>query len=160
MRVGLGYDVHRLVSGRPLIIGGEKIAFPKGLLGHSDGDVLIHAIMDALLGAAGLKDIGFHFPDTDQQYKDISSLILLERVKELLKEEGYNIFNIDATILAQAPKLSPFIESMKNKIANTLGLHTERIGIKATTGEGLGFIGRQEGIAAIAVALVTKDEAI
>lgn len=154
MRVGLGYDLHRLVEGRPLFLGGVKIPFPKGLLGHSDGDVIIHAIMDALLGGAGLKDIGFYFPNTDPQYKDISSLLLLRKVKEILEKEGKKVVNIDATVLAQEPKISPFIEEMKMNIARTLGLKEEQIGIKATTGEGLGFVGRGEGIVAIAVALV------
>lgn len=154
MRVGLGYDLHKLVPGRPLFLGGVKIPFHKGLLGYSDGDVLIHAIMDALLGGAGLKDIGFYFPNTDPQYKDISSLVLLEKVKEILAKESKKIANIDAVVLAQEPKISPFIEEMKGRIAKALELKEEQVGIKATTGEGLGFIGRGKGIAAFAVALL------
>ncbi len=156
MRVGMGYDVHKLAEGRPLILGGIEIPYQKGLLGHSDADVLLHAVMDALLGAASLGDIGRHFPDTDPRYKDISSLILLERVNGLLEEASFAIENIDATVVAQQPKLSPFIESMKQKIAETLGLDPSRVNVKATTEEHLGFTGREEGIAAYAVCMLKE----
>lgn len=156
MRVGLGYDVHRLVPGRPLILGGVTIPYERGLLGHSDGDVVSHAIMDALLGAAGLHDIGTYFPNTDPQYAGVSSLKLLERVAGILKENGWGIINIDAVVLAEAPKLQPFIEEMKRRLGGALALNPHAIAVKATTNEGLGFIGRGEGIAAIAVAAVEK----
>ncbi len=156
MRVGMGYDVHKLAEGRPLILGGIEIPYQKGLLGHSDADVLLHAVMDALLGAASLGDIGRHFPDTDPRYKDISSLILLERVNGLLEEASFAIENIDATVVAQQPKLSPFIESMEQKIAETLGLDPSRVNVKATTEEHLGFTGREEGIAAYAVCMLKE----
>lgn len=154
MRVGLGYDIHRLVSGLPLVLGGVDIPFDKGLSGHSDGDALIHAMMDALLGAAGLQDIGHYFPNSDPQYKGISSLILLRRVKETLDSRRASIVNLDTTILAQAPQLAPYMEEMKQKLSQALGIRLEQIGIKATTAEGVGFVGRKEGIAAMAVALV------
>ena len=141
MRVGMGYDVHRLVEDRKLIMGGVEIPYEKGLLGHSDADVLLHAIMDALLGAAALGDIGKHFPDTDDEYKGASSMKLLERVGELLTEEGYYIINIDATIIAQAPKMRPHIAKMEENIAAALGIDTDQINVKATTEEGLGFTG-------------------
>jgi 2-C-methyl-D-erythritol 2,4-cyclodiphosphate synthase len=156
MRIGHGYDVHRLAEGRQLIIGGVNIPYKYGLDGHSDADVLIHAIMDALLGAVGFGDIGKHFPDTDDKYKGISSLLLLKRVREILDENSYAIVNIDATIIAQAPKMSPYISDMKVNIAQALNMNPEFINIKATTTEGLGFTGRKEGIAAHAVTLVNK----
>ena len=158
MRVGMGYDVHRLVLERDLIIGGVKIPYEKGLLGHSDADVLLHAIMDALLGAAALGDIGKHFPDNDPAYKGADSLMLLGRVGEILSEEGYVIENIDSTIIAQKPKMAPHIEQMRKNIADTLGLDISRVNVKATTEEGLGFTGTGEGISAQAVALIMSVE--
>ena len=155
-RVGIGYDVHRLVSGRPLVLGGVNVPCDLGMAGHSDGDVLVHAIMDALLGAAGLKDIGHYFPNTDPQYKNISSLLLLERVRKLIEEKRWKIVNIDSSLVAESPKLSPFIDKMKENIGKTLGIDIDSIGIKVTTNEGLGFVGRGEGIAAWAVALLEK----
>ena len=154
MRVGLGYDVHRLESGRDLIIGGVKIEYEKGLLGHSDADVLTHAIMDALLGAACLGDIGLHFPDTAGEFKDISSIVLLERVRDMIKDAGYEIGNIDATIIAQAPKMRPYIDAMREKIADALCIDINQINIKATTEEHLGFTGRGEGISSQAICLL------
>ena len=151
MRIGMGYDVHRLVEGRDLIIGGVKIPYEKGLLGHSDADVLLHAIMDALLGAAALGDIGKHFPDTDPAYKGISSIKLLEKVGELLEENHVFIENIDATIIAQKPKMRPYIDEMRKNIADTLKLDIDRVNVKATTEEGLGFTGTGEGISSQAV---------
>ncbi|MDD3140153.1 MAG: 2-C-methyl-D-erythritol 2,4-cyclodiphosphate synthase [Lachnospiraceae bacterium] len=156
MRVGMGYDVHKLVEDRALIIGGVTIPFEKGLLGHSDADVLIHAIMDALLGAAALGDIGTHFPDTEVQYKGISSLKLLERVGELIDERLYIIENIDATIIAQQPKMMPHIPMMRNYIAHALHINIDQINIKATTEEGLGFTGNKEGISAQAICALEK----
>lgn len=154
MRVGHGYDVHRLVEGRKLILGGVDIPHTTGLLGHSDADVLTHAVMDALLGAAGLWDIGHAFPDNDPAYKGISSLLLLERVIEMLKKEGFEVGNIDATILAQKPKLAPYIPLMRRNIAAIVGIEENCINIKATTEEGLGFTGTEQGIAAHAVTLL------
>ncbi len=154
MRVGMGYDVHRLVENRPLILGGVSIPYEKGLLGHSDADVLLHAIMDALLGAAGLGDIGMHFPDTDPTYGGIDSRILLARVGELIREKGYVIGNVDATIIAQKPKLRPFIGQMEENIAKDLGIFPDQVNVKATTEEGLGFTGEGLGIAAQAIALL------
>lgn len=151
MRVGMGYDVHRLEEGRKLILGGVEIPFDKGLLGHSDADVVVHAIMDALLGAAALRDIGTHFPDTDPQYHGISSILLLEKVSKLLEEERYIINNIDATIIAQKPKLMPYIEKMTENVAQALNLETNQVNIKATTEEGLGFTGKMEGISSQAI---------
>ncbi len=156
MRVGMGYDVHRLTEGRDLILGGVKIPYEKGLLGHSDADVLIHAVMDALLGAAALGDIGRHFPDTDPMYKGISSIRLLEHVGRLLEEERYLVENIDATIIVQRPKMLPHIESMRKNIAETLGISVDQVNIKATTEEGLGFTGTGEGISSQAVCLLEK----
>lgn len=156
MRVGMGYDVHRLTEGLDLILGGVKIPYEKGLLGHSDADVLIHAVMDALLGAAALGDIGRHFPDTDPMYKGISSIRLLEHVGRLLEEERYLVENIDATIIAQRPKMLPHIESMRKNIAETLGISVDQVNIKATTEEGLGFTGTGEGISSQAVCLLEK----
>ena len=156
MRVGMGYDVHRLVEGRELIIGGVNIPYEKGLLGHSDADVLLHAIMDALLGAAALGDIGKHFPDSDPAYKGISSILLLEKVGELLTGEGYFVGNIDATIIAQAPKMRPYIDQMRENIAKALDVDVSCINVKATTEEGLGFTGTGEGISAQAICMLTS----
>ena len=156
MRIGTGYDVHRLVEGRPLILGGVCIPYTLGLLGHSDADVLLHAVMDALLGAAALGDIGAHFPDTDERYKGISSLKLLEEVRDLLAQEGYVVDNIDATIIAQRPKMRPYIEQMRQKIADTLEIEVSQVNVKATTEEGLGFTGRGEGISSQAVCLLSS----
>ncbi|MCI6060216.1 MAG: 2-C-methyl-D-erythritol 2,4-cyclodiphosphate synthase [Dorea sp.] len=152
MRIGMGYDVHRLVEDRDLILGGVKIPYEKGLLGHSDADVLLHAIMDALLGAAALGDIGKHFPDTDSQYKGISSIRLLEHVGQLIEDRMYVIGNIDATIIAQRPKMAPHIEIMRQNVAKALHIEVDQINIKATTEEGLGFTGSGEGISAQAIA--------
>lgn len=154
MRIGTGYDVHRLTEGRKLIIGGVEIPYEKGLLGHSDADVLLHAIMDALLGAAALGDIGLHFPDSDESFRGISSIELLKRVRRLLLEKGYTVNNVDSTIIAQAPKMRPYIDEMKKNIANALLLPIDDINVKATTEEGLGFTGQGEGIAAQAVCLI------
>jgi 2-C-methyl-D-erythritol 2,4-cyclodiphosphate synthase len=154
MRIGHGYDVHRLTEGRKLILGGVEIPFEKGLDGHSDADVLVHAIMDALLGAAALGDIGKLFPDNDPAYAGISSLLLLEKVSQRLREGGFSVGNIDATVLAQRPKLAPHIPQMREKIANTLGISADRVSVKATTEEGLGFTGERLGIAAHAVCLI------
>lgn len=154
MRIGQGYDVHRLTEGRELILGGVKIPYEKGLDGHSDADVLVHAIMDALLGAAALGDIGLFFPDTDERYKGADSLLLLQKVKEHVQQAGYEIVNIDATVIAQAPKLRPYIEEMRENISRTLGIAKDTVSIKATTEEKLGFTGRKEGIAAQAVLLI------
>lgn len=156
MRIGQGYDVHKLISGRRLIIGGVDIPFDKGLLGHSDADVLVHVVMDALLGAAGLGDIGRHFPDSDENYRDISSLVLLERVAQLLEEKTYIIENIDATIVAQKPKMAPYVNEMRENIAKTLNIAVSQINIKATTEEGFGFTGAGEGISAYAICLITS----
>ena len=156
MRIGMGYDVHRLVEGRDLIIGGVKIPYEKGLLGHSDADVLLHAIMDALLGAAALGDIGKHFPDTDPAYKGISSIKLLEKVGELLEENHVFIENIDATIIAQAPKMRPHIPQMEENIAHAVGIAPSRVNVKATTEEKLGFTGSGEGMACHAVCLLEE----
>ena len=156
MRVGMGYDVHKLVEGRDLILGGVKIDWEKGLLGHSDADVLLHAIMDALLGAAALGDIGRHFPDTDEKYKGISSIKLLQHVGALLEENMYVINNIDATIIAQKPKMMPHIEKMRENVAKALNIEKNQVNIKATTEEGLGFTGEGLGISASAVCLLSE----
>lgn len=156
MRVGMGYDVHRLVSDRDLILGGVKIDYEYGLLGHSDADVLLHAIMDALLGAAALGDIGKHFPDSDERYKGISSLKLLKNVGELIEHEHFIIENIDATIIAQAPKMRPYIDTMRQNIADTLQIDVSRVNVKATTEEGLGFTGNKEGISSQAICLLSN----
>lgn len=156
MRVGMGYDVHRLVEGRKLIIGGVDIPYDKGLLGHSDADVLLHAIKDSILGAAALGDIGKHFPDTDEKYKGASSLELLRHVGMLVDEKGYIVNNLDATIIAQRPKMAPFIEDMRRNIASALNIDMDRINVKATTTEGLGFVGVEQGIAANAIASIIK----
>lgn len=160
MRVGIGYDVHCLVAGRKLILGGIEVEHHLGLLGHSDADVLVHAIMDALLGAAGQGDIGRHFPDSDERYKGISSLLLLAHVRDILLNKGYRINNIDAVIIAQRPKLAPYIRGMIDNLAKLLQLSTDSINIKATTTEGLGFAGKEEGIAAQAVATIIADNLI
>ncbi len=157
MRVGFGYDVHAFVSGRPLILGGVRIPYLFGLKGHSDADVLLHAICDALLGAVAEGDIGRHFPDTDPQYRDIKSTILLKRVLTKVREKGFRPINVDATVVAQKPKLSDSIPRMVKEVADVLEIETERVNVKATTTEGLGFAGREEGIAAYAVALVEKE---
>ncbi|HKM20493.1 MAG TPA: 2-C-methyl-D-erythritol 2,4-cyclodiphosphate synthase [Lachnospiraceae bacterium] len=155
MRIGMGYDVHKLTEGRDLIMGGVQIPYEKGLLGHSDADVVIHAIMDALLGAAALGDIGKHFPDTDPQYKGISSVELLKQVGNLLEKEQYFIENIDATIIAQAPKMRPYIDEMVKNVAKALTIDVKQVNIKATTEEGLGFTGSGEGISAQAICMLT-----
>lgn len=154
MRIGMGYDVHKLVEGRDLIMGGVKIDFEKGLLGHSDADVLLHAISDSLLGAAALGDIGKHFPDTDPKFKGADSLMLLKEVGRLIATKGYKIGNIDATIIAQKPKMLPHIEKMRENIATALDITTDQINVKATTEEGLGFTGSLEGISAQSIALI------
>jgi len=156
MRAGIGYDVHKLVTGRKLILGGVEVPFDKGLSGHSDADVLTHAVMDALLGAAGLRDIGNQFPPEDTKYKDISSLVLLDEVNKLVRDKGFVVVNIDAVIVAQQPKISPYVEDMRSLISRRLGLNLEQVMVKATTTDGLGFAGRGEGMAAYAVALVDE----
>ncbi len=157
MRIGLGVDVHKLVEGRKLIVGGIEIPFEKGLLGHSDADVLIHAVMDGILGALSKRDIGFHFPDTDSEYKDIDSKILLGKVYELMVKDGFAIGNIDCVIMAERPKFSPYIDEMRHTISNIVHTEVENVSIKATTTEKLGFVGREEGIAAEAVVLLRSD---
>ena len=156
MRIGMGYDVHKLVEGRDLIIGGVKIPYEKGLLGHSDADVLLHAITDALFGAAAMGDIGKHFPDTDPTYKGADSLLLLQKAGEMLAEEGFLIENIDATIIAQAPKMRPYIDTMRENIARVLELDVRQVNVKATTEEGLGFTGNGEGISSQAICMLTS----
>ena len=158
VRVGFGFDVHRLVEGRELWLGGVRIDYTLGLLGHSDADVLIHAICDALLGAAALRDIGYHFPDTAGEYKDIRSTILLERTVALLREKGWRVGNIDATICAEQPKLNPHIPAMQRVLASIMGVSESDVSIKATTTERLGFTGRQEGISAYAVCLIENEK--
>jgi 2-C-methyl-D-erythritol 2,4-cyclodiphosphate synthase len=155
-RIGQGFDVHQLVEGRPLIIGGVRIPYEKGLLGHSDADVLLHAVADACLGAIGAGDIGKHFPDTDDRYKDADSALLLKQVWELVKQQGYELVNLDCTIIAQKPKMAPHIEQMKENIANLLEGKPSQVNVKATTTEKLGFTGREEGIVAQAVVLLQK----
>lgn len=157
MRIGIGYDVHKLDKNRPLILGGVHIPHSKGLLGHSDADVLIHAIIDSLLGALALGDIGKLFPDTDKSYENISSLLLLKKTYEIIKQQNYKIGNIDSTIIAQNPKLNPFIDKMKDNISNILNIAKQDISIKATTEEGLGFTGREEGISAQSICLLYKN---
>ena len=156
MRIGIGYDVHRIVENRKLILGGVEIPYERGLLGHSDADVLLHAVMDALLGAAALGDIGKHFPDTDERYKDISSLKLLKCVGDLLSENGYIIENIDATIIAERPKMRPYIDTMRENIATTLEIEITQVNIKATTEEGLGFTGAGDGMSAQAACILSS----
>lgn len=154
MRIGTGYDVHTLAENRKLIIGGVEIKYEKGLLGHSDADVLLHAIMDSLLGAAALGDIGKHFPDSKEEYKGISSILLLEEVGKIMKNYGYNILNIDSTIIAQKPKMAPHIDQMRSNIALALDIPIDKVSVKATTEEGLGFTGRCEGISAESICLI------
>ena len=158
MRIGMGYDVHKLAEGRELILGGVNIPWEKGLLGHSDADVLIHAVMDALLGAAALGDIGKHFPDTDPAYKGISSILLLKNVAKLLEKNGFEVGNIDATIIAQKPKMAPHIPQMRKNMAEVLGISEDRLNIKATTEEGLGFTGSGEGISSQAICLLVEKK--
>ena len=155
-RTGFGYDVHRLKPGRKLVLGGVDIPFPKGLDGHSDADVLVHAITDALLGAAALGDIGKHFPNTDPRYRDISSLVLLNHVAGLLDGQGFALVNVDATLILEQPKILPYVDQMRENIAGALGIQPERISLKATTGEEMGFVGRGEGAAAHAVATIVR----
>ncbi len=157
MRIGIGYDVHRLQSGRKLVLGGVIIPHPTGLLGHSDADVLSHAVGDALLGAAALGDLGQHFPDNDERFKDANSLDLLASISALLQQAGYKVINIDSVIVAQAPRLAPYIPSMRSNIAAALGISTEQVSVKATTTEKLGFEGRQEGISAQAIVLIEEN---
>ena len=157
MKIGIGYDVHKLVSGRKLILGGVEIAYEKGLDGHSDADVLCHAIGDAILGAAKLGDIGQHFPDTAPKYKDANSLKLLNEITKIVNEKGFNVINVDSVVIAQAPKLAPLRDKMRENIASVLGIAVENVGVKATTTEGLGFEGRGEGISAQAVALLSEE---
>ncbi len=154
MRIGHGYDVHRLARGRKLVLGGVEILYDKGLLGHSDADVLLHAIADSLLGAAALGDIGKHFPDSDEKYKGADSLVLLAEVAKILRDNGFAVTNVDSTVIAQAPKLAPFIEKMRQNIASALGVDVSAVSVKATTEEKLGFTGAGEGIAAHAVSLI------
>ena len=156
MRIGIGYDVHPLVKGRPLVLGGVKVPFERGLLGYSDADVLVHAVIDALLGAAALKDIGTHFPDTDPQYEGISSILLLKRVRDMIHGQGFIVENIDATIIAEEPKLAAHIDEMRRNISDALDIAKEQVSVKATTSAALGFLGRGEGIAAHAVALIER----
>ncbi|MBW1972630.1 MAG: 2-C-methyl-D-erythritol 2,4-cyclodiphosphate synthase [Spirochaetes bacterium] len=158
MKIGIGFDVHPFAKGKELILGGEKIPFPKGLSGHSDADVLVHAICDAILGAIGEGDIGVHFPDNDPRYKDISSLKLLKDVTEMMKKKGFIISNLDSIIVAQKPKFFPYFMKMKNNLSSILNINKDLINIKATTTEKLGFIGREEGIAAYCVVLLKKSE--
>ena len=157
MRIGIGYDIHRLVYGRKLVLGGVTIPFEKGLLGHSDADVLIHALCDALLGAAGLGDIGIYFPDTDKEFKDIRSIKLLAKTYEMVSSKGFAISNVDSTIFAEAPKLSPYRKEMQKNIAQIMEIKPDRVNIKATTFEGLGMIGKGEGIAAMCIALLRES---
>lgn len=156
IRIGHGYDVHRYVKDRALVLGGVRIPYEMGLLGHSDADVLVHAVMDAVIGAMGLGDIGKHFPDTDGAYKDIDSMLLAKRVYELLCGQGYHVVNIDATVIAQKPKLAPYISEMKRNIAEVFGVAPDRVNVKATTEEKLGFTGRLEGVSSHAVCIIAK----
>ncbi|MCD6234414.1 MAG: 2-C-methyl-D-erythritol 2,4-cyclodiphosphate synthase [Candidatus Marinimicrobia bacterium] len=156
LRIGQGYDVHRLTEGRPLILGGVTIPHSKGPAGHSDADVLTHAVMDALLGAAALGDIGTHFPDTDPAYKNADSLKLLEKVLALLEQQGYAVVNVDATLILQKPKIARFIPQIRENLARTMHIPTNAVSVKATTEEGLGFTGREEGVAALAICLITR----
>ena len=157
MRIGQGFDVHALVPGRKLVIGGVEIPYERGLLGHSDADVLLHAICDAMLGAASLGDIGLHFPDTDQAYKNIDSKVLLARTRELIAQKGYSVVNVDASLCLQAPKIKPYVPAMQEVIAQHLGVTVEEVSIKATTTEKLGFVGREEGVVAYATVLLEKQ---
>ncbi|HYQ86203.1 MAG TPA: 2-C-methyl-D-erythritol 2,4-cyclodiphosphate synthase [Bacteroidota bacterium] len=158
MRFGFGYDIHRLVVNRKLVLGGVEIPFIKGLIGHSDADVLCHAFADALLGSAALGDIGKHFPDTDERFKDISSLVLLKHVAQLLRSNNYDIINVDATVILQQPKIAPYIKRMRENVAQALGVQVERVSVKATTNEELGFIGIGDGAAAYAVASIREKQ--
>jgi 2-C-methyl-D-erythritol 2,4-cyclodiphosphate synthase len=160
MKVGIGYDVHRLVENRPLILGGVGIPFDRGLLGHSDADVLVHAIMDALIGALGMGDIGRHFPDTHEEYRDISSITLLVKVGEMVKDRGYRIENMDTIIMAEKPRMAAYLEDMRINISKALQIAPSLVNIKATTTEGLGFVGTGQGMAAKAVVLLTQTEAV
>jgi 2-C-methyl-D-erythritol 2,4-cyclodiphosphate synthase len=155
-RVGIGYDVHRMAEGRPLVLGGVRIEWDRGLLGHSDADALLHAVMDALLGAAGMADIGQHFPPADERYRGASSLDLLAEVRAKIEGEGWRVGNVDATVIAERPRLAPYVPQMKTAIGDALGIPEERVGVKATTNEGMGFLGRGEGIGAIAVAVLVR----
>jgi len=157
MRVGIGYDVHPLVRGKRLMLGGVKVPFDRGLEGHSDGDAAVHAIIDALLGAAGLGDIGTHFPSSDPHLKDISSLVLLQRVRAMLEQNGWHVGNVDATIIAERPKLTPYVSAMREAIARALGVETQRVSVKSTTSKGLGFIGQGQAIATQAVASISAE---
>jgi 2-C-methyl-D-erythritol 2,4-cyclodiphosphate synthase len=156
-RIGLGFDAHAFQEGRKLILGGVEVPHERGLAGHSDADVLVHALMDALLGACGERDIGVRFPDTDPAYKDISSIVLLREVVDLLGEKGFNVVNADCVIVAQEPRLSTYLDSMRDVLAEVMGIDPDRVGVKATTTEGMGFTGRGEGIAAIATVLLSRD---
>ena len=158
MRIGLGYDIHRLIYGRKLVLGGVTIPHEKGLLGHSDADVLVHAVCDALLGAAGLNDIGFHFPDSDPEFKGISSIKLLSQTSRMLKKKGFRVVNIDSTVFAQAPKLSPYKNEMEKNIARIINIAPDRVNVKATTTEGLGIIGKEDGMAAMCIALIGRKD--
>ena len=158
IRVGFGYDAHRLVDGRPLILGGVSIPYEQGLQGHSDADVLLHAVCDALLGAAGLGDLGQHFPDTDPELKEVSSIAIMRRVREMIREAGFQVQNLDSTVVAQAPKLAPHIQTMIANIADAMEVSPSQVSVKATTTEGMGFAGRGEGIAAYAVAALSEVE--
>jgi 2-C-methyl-D-erythritol 2,4-cyclodiphosphate synthase len=153
--IGLGYDSHRFEAGRPLILGGVRMEHDRGLAGHSDADVLTHAVIDALLGAAGMGDIGGLFPDTDERWRDADSIDLLRRVQDLVVEEGFEIVNVDATVIMERPKLGPYREEMRSRLAQALDIDERRVNVKATTGEGMGFVGREEGVAALAVAQLT-----
>jgi 2-C-methyl-D-erythritol 2,4-cyclodiphosphate synthase len=157
VRFGFGYDVHRLVKGRKLLLGGVEVPFEKGSLGHSDGDALLHAIANALLGAAALGDIGRHFPDTDPKFKDISSLRILKHAADLLHQHHFSVVNVDSTVVLQQPKIAPYIDEMQSTIASTLGLRKDQVSVKATTHEGLGFIGAGDGVAAYAIASIQED---
>lgn len=158
MRIGIGYDVHPFAEDRPLILGGVKLPFDKGLAGHSDADVLLHAIADAILGAAAMGDIGQHFPDTNPDYANFSSLLLLKDVAAKVRKQGFRILNVDATLVLERPKIAPHVERMRKNISQSLGVPVQRISVKATTSEQLGFVGRQEGVAAQAVALLAEEE--
>lgn len=160
MRIGMGYDVHRLVTGRPLVLGGVRIPFAKGLLGHSDADVMTHAICDALLGAAALGDLGRHFPDSSAEFKNIESIVLLKRCAKLVRTNGFVLVNLDVTLIAEAPKISPYRSQMQQILAGALGARPDAISVKATTTEGLGYLGNGEGMAAMCVALIQSAEAM
>ncbi|NLB80929.1 MAG: 2-C-methyl-D-erythritol 2,4-cyclodiphosphate synthase [Clostridiaceae bacterium] len=158
MRAGIGYDVHKLIKGRRLVIGGVEIPYNKGLAGHSDADVLTHAISDSILGAASLGDIGLHFPDTDGEYKNISSIILLGKVCQLIKTKGFAVINIDCVVVAQVPKISPFVMQIRQTLATTMGIDVDNVSVKATTTEGLGFEGKGKGISAFAICMLNKKD--